>query len=778
MRLFALFFLAGTACLQQAAALPPSRTLGLAAACLLAVRLARSAPARAVLLAAAGLVAGCDLAAWRAEVRLADELPRAWEGRDIEIEGVVSGLPQPGERGTRFLFDPVTVHTPDAVVPTRLSLTWYGARGEEPGEIQEPPPAIRAGERWRLTARLKRPRGLANPHGFDFEPWALERGLRATGYVRAAPVPVMLEAHVPGWPQTLHRWRGDIREAMQASLGEAPYAGVLVALAVGDQDAIAGADWTVFWRTGVGHLVSISGLHVTMFASLAFAATVFAWVRIPRLALAWPARKAGAVAGALAALAYTLLAGYGVPAQRTLVMLTVAALCLLADRHTSPSRVLAAAVLAVLLLDPWAVLSPGFWLSFGAVAAIFFAIALRTGQAGPIQGALLTQAAVTLALLPILASLFGEVSLVSPVANAFAIPVVSLVIVPLTIAGALLPVPYLLEAAHWLMEMTMLPLAWLASLLFAVMKARREPLVSVACCPRRGVRAARPARRAPAPCRAALLLPLATWRAPAPATGEAWIDILDVGQGLAVVVRTAAHALAYDAGPSWTGESDSGNRIVVPFLRGEGVRRYRRVDHHPCRRRPHGGAPPPSSKSREPPLLVSPLSADDERRSLAPESRATAWRARAGIGTGSPSRSCTPMPRRFATGAGKTTAPASCAWRRPGRDPAGSRHREGRRARALRARAVPCARRRCSSCTTARARRPRPRSSMPSRPRPRSSVGWRNRFRHPSPVVLARYRERGIAILRTDLSGALHVELPAVAGEKWRLRHAGRARRY
>ncbi len=156
-----------------------------------------------------------------------------------------------------------------------MSLTWYGAPGEEAGETVAPPD-LRAGERWRFTVRLKRPRGLANPHGFDFESWALARGIRATGYVRAAPAPVRVAANEPGWPQSLHRLRGDIRDAMRESLGEARFAGVLVALAIGDQDAIAGPDWEVFWRTGVGHLVSISGLHVTMLASLAFAIVAFA----------------------------------------------------------------------------------------------------------------------------------------------------------------------------------------------------------------------------------------------------------------------------------------------------------------------------------------------------------------------------------------------------------------------------------------------------------------------------------------------------------------------
>ena len=145
--------------------------------------------------------------------------------------------------------------------------------------------------------RLKRPRGLANPHAFDFEPWALERGIRATGYVRTGSRFERLDARVEGWPYTLHRWRGEIRDAMLERLKDDRLRGVLVALAIGDQDAIAADDWEVFWRTGVGHLMSISGLHITMLAALAAAIVFAAWVRVPALALRLPARKAAVVAG-------------------------------------------------------------------------------------------------------------------------------------------------------------------------------------------------------------------------------------------------------------------------------------------------------------------------------------------------------------------------------------------------------------------------------------------------------------------------------------------------
>jgi competence protein ComEC len=414
MRIFAVSFVLGALLLQHEAALPQWRIAWAGCAATLAIALlpVRMRGARAVMAVIAGCLVGYGWAAWRAETRLADALPLAWEGRDIAVVGVVAGLAQESDRGVRFLLDVEAVATPGAVVPQRIALTWYPerARGAEP----VPPPALRAAERWRFTVRLKRPRGLANPHGFDFEPWALERGIRATGYVRSRDAFRRVEERADGFLYAIDRWRDEVRAAMRSHLGDARLAGVLVALAIGDQDAIAADDWEVFWRTGVGHLMSISGLHITMLAGLAFVAAFALWARVPSLALAWPARKAAIVVGTLVALAYSLMTGFAVPAQRTFVMLAAIAACVLADRHGSPSRVLAIAALAVLTADPWAVLSAGFWLSFGAVAAIFYVVSLRTGRPGRLQATVMEQVAVTLVMVPMLVALFQEVSLVPP----------------------------------------------------------------------------------------------------------------------------------------------------------------------------------------------------------------------------------------------------------------------------------------------------------------------------------------------------------------------------
>src|SRR5438876_7069993 len=343
MRFFALAFVVGTLALQQELELPRWNValLGIAAMLAMVVTPAKAGAQsciRLALLIVSGALIGYGLAALQAEWRLAEALPLELEGQDLEIIGLVAGLPQLNEKGTRFLFD-VEDWAPAYAGVTSISLSWYAERVKGGADVK--PPKLTAGERWKLTVRLKRPRGLSNPHTFDFEPWALERGIRATGYVRTRAGTERLAERVDGWPYTLHRWRGEIRDAMVAHLGEARLRGVLVALAIGDQDSIAADDWEVFWRTGVGHLMSISGLHITMLAGLALVVCFVVWARIPALVLRIPARKAAVVAGTLAALAYSLMTGYAVPAQRTFVMLAAVAACVLLDRHGSPSRVLA-----------------------------------------------------------------------------------------------------------------------------------------------------------------------------------------------------------------------------------------------------------------------------------------------------------------------------------------------------------------------------------------------------------------------------------------------------
>lgn len=583
MRVAIIGFLAGIGLLQTQASLDAVWWWPLAAMPLPLLWLVRHAGlprvqaiVRPIVIALCMAFLGFAFASWRAETRMAEELPREWESRDVTLNGLIANLPQRTDRGVRFEFEVESIATPGAVIPSQLSLSWYDEVDRKRGETKAAPNVI-AGERWTLTVRLKRPHGTQNPHGFDFEAWALERGIRATGYVRVKGVNERVAVDAGRIDTTIHRARMALRDAMLQSLDGKPYAGILVALAIGQQNAISAEQWREFWRTGTGHLMSISGLHITMMASMMAWLTFHLWARIPLLAARIPAQRAAAVAGAFAALGYSLIAGFSVPTQRTFFMLATVAFFLALGRGISGSRILSAALLVVLLIDPWAVIAPGFWLSFGAVALIFLVTAHRTGKPGAVSSALRTQAAVTIGLLPLTLILFQEVSLISPVANAIAIPLVSLIVVPLALAGTIWQMLFdsglLLTLSHGCMAVCYAILKWMAALDGAVWQSHAPTMWAGAL----GVVAAVwllfprgvPGRWAAA----FLMVPLVALVPPSPAPGTFWLHVLDVGQGLAAVVRTQNHALVFDAGPSWNPDADSGNRIVVPFLRGEGIRK-------------------------------------------------------------------------------------------------------------------------------------------------------------------------------------------------------------
>lgn len=571
MRTNILVFILGIWLLQQQAALPNFAWVGLLLPLWLAGRFLPAAP-RGLLVKVFFLGLGFFWAAFMAQLRLADALPSDWEGRDIQVVGVVAGLPVETERGLRFTFDVERVKTLEAVVPQRIQLTAYseGFRQKPSGVA---PPEFHAGERWQLTVRLKRPHGNANPNGFDFEAWLLERNIRASGYVRQEDGNRRLAEQVyrPGYIVEMLRER--VAQRFQAVLGERPYAGVLKALAVGEQNAISPDQWKVFLRTGVNHLMSISGLHVTMISSLVFALAYGLWRRSQRLTLRLPARKAAAVAGALAALLYALLSGFGVPTQRTLYMLSVVAVALWLGRASSASSVLALALLAVVVPDPWAVLAPGFWLSFGAVAVILYVGVGRIGRPHWSRQWARVQWAVTLGLVPALLLMFQQVSIVSPLANAFAIPVISLVVVPLTLAGAVLPLDFPLLLAHQVMAWCMAALEWLSRMPDAVWQQHAPPVWTVLAAAL-GILWLLLPRGFPARwLGAAGFVPMFLVLPPQPEQGALWLAVLDVGQGLAVVAQTRNHALLYDTGPRYTSDADSGSRIVVPYLRAAGIKR-------------------------------------------------------------------------------------------------------------------------------------------------------------------------------------------------------------
>ncbi|HET7764983.1 MAG TPA: DNA internalization-related competence protein ComEC/Rec2 [Burkholderiales bacterium] len=779
MRLAALGFALGVCLLQLQPTLPgwgalaALSALGALAGLSCGGRVPRAATRAAAFVAFAAL--GFAWAAALAHWRLADRLDPAVEGRDVTVTGVIASLPQPIDRGVRFDFN---VETPEHGVPRRISLAWYGEFGaDDSARVQ-----VRAGERWRLPVRLRRPHGNLNPHGFDYEAWLLERGIRATGYVRA---PVRGEGAAAGRLEALilrpsyliDRLREVARQRILAALPGHPYAGVLIALAIGDQQAIDSMQWRLFARTGVSHLMSISGLHVTMIAGLFAALVSCCWRRSERLALRLPAQKAAALAGFAAALAYCLVSGFAVPAQRTLYMVGVVAAALWLGRATSASRVLAAALVVVLVLDPWAVLSPGFWLSFAAVAVIFHVSTGHTAQAHWLVQWGRVQWAVTVGLAPLMLVLFQQVSLVSPLANAAAIPLVSWVVTPLALLGAALPFDWPLELAHAILDALMALLGWLAALPSALWQ-QHAPVPWTVPLALLGIVWLLLPRGFPARWLGAVLaLPLFTVLPPAPLVGELWVTVLDVGQGLAVLARTRGHALLYDAGPAFNAFSDSGSRIVLPYLRGEGIARLDAVvvshddrDHSGGAASVLEGMPVAELWSSLPAghaLLSTGVRAEPCAAGIRWEWDGVAFEflhpdAAAGLGSGARAnnRSCV---LRIAAPGGRALLAGDIER--------AAEHELLQRSPALLAAdalVVP----HHGSVTSSSlefVRQVAPRYAV-------FTVGYRNRFGHPREAIVDRYRGAGSALLRTDTGGAVEIRF-APGGIRIELQRE-RARRY
>lgn len=545
--------------------------------------------AKLILAVLLGCGVGSGSAIWQAQIRLDDRL--AWVHHDVVSRLVVriADLPQGDAQHYRFMAD---VDEPRAHgIPTRLSVSWPLERGAIL-------PDLKPGQVWRMALVLRQPHGLRNPFGNDTEGRLFAMGIRATATVRGVPRLLADEPwHSPGI--LVERVRHWVREGMREALGERRYAPVMIALAMGDQAAVAREDWQIFNRSGITHLVSISGMHVTLIAAFGGVLAVFIWRRATwrnvGMAEYLPAQVVGAGVALWVALLYCLLAGWGVPARRTFFMLAVVALAAMVRLPLSASRILALAGAAVSLLDPWATLAPGFWLSFGAVA-----ILLRVGasiESGSRRDrsdwrarvrALLSefsvvQAAITLGLVPLLAYLMHQVSLASPLVNVYAIPIVSFLVTPLALACAVLGVvpglDWVAQGAgvmgHAIFVAMMVPVSWMSASDWAVLDVAHAPwpwlvaaLVGVAW-------AVQPPGLPWRWVGWLLILPMLCWRPDRPAPGYWTLTALDVGQGSAIVVETATQVWLFDTGPNARQGADAGERVVVPFLRARG---YRQLD--------------------------------------------------------------------------------------------------------------------------------------------------------------------------------------------------------
>jgi competence protein ComEC len=521
------------------------------------------------------LLCGFGLAGLHAASTLAQQLPPSFEQHEFAVEGHVLDLPQREARRTRFAFR-VDAGAAQASVlrGKRLQLAWYDDFKMLPG-AQPPRLALHAGSRWRLCVKLRAPRGLRNPGGFDGEKQALADRVAATGYLCDVGAARQLApaSGIDGW-----------REAMSARIARAVPTSTsrfIRALALGDTGAIEDVDWDVLRAVGVTHLIAISGFHVGIVAGFFALLASLAWRMAPALGRRVPRQHAAAIAAIAGALAYAAVAGFALPTVRTVSMIAVVVVARVVRRAQRTVDALSLSVIAILLVDPLSLLAAGFWLSFAGVAWLLWCLPRDSDRSwrAVLRGFFGAQAVATIGLLPLSVALFGQASLAGPVANLVAIPWWSLVVVPLSLLGTgLEALGSGLGAWSWRVAARLFDLSWpvfqhLAQgplALWWLPEARwfAAPLAMLGAfwllLPR-GVQGK--------PLALLLWLPLLLPVRDLPRAGDAELTVIDVGQGLSVLVRTAHHVLLYDMGPALPDGFDAGERVDVPALHALGVHR-------------------------------------------------------------------------------------------------------------------------------------------------------------------------------------------------------------
>jgi competence protein ComEC len=485
------------------------------------------------------------------------EIPPQLLGQDIQIVGHIEQIPKHRLRSSSFLFRASELAHLGHQYPGDwlLRLSWY-----------HDPPELISGDQWQFRVRLKQAHGFMNPGGFDYEGWLYAQGVKYTGYVRGD------EQRMLGADPGLHRLRQIISSELASSITSQRAAAVVRALVVGDRSGLKSSDRLLFAATGTSHLMAISGLHVGLVAGLLYTLVRCTWRRIPLLCRRWPANTAAALAAMWGALMYAALAGFSVPTQRALIMLSLVMLALLLRHKVKPVHTLSMALLLVLGWNPLALISAGFWLSFVAVSVILFSASGRDHFRW-----LKIQFVVVLGLLPVLLAYQMQVALLSPLVNLLAIPLFGVFVVPMVLSASLLLFVWPTFAVWLLMIAEKVILLALDGLQFAAdmspawqASGPLQPLALILWVIGLGlVLAPRglPGRWLGVPMLLPLLFP---FRQPVP-QGEFYFTLLDVGQGLSAVVETTNHTLVFDTGPRFRSGFETGSQVVVPFLRHRGL---------------------------------------------------------------------------------------------------------------------------------------------------------------------------------------------------------------
>jgi len=495
-----------------------------------------------------------------------NQLARSLESQEILIIGRVIDLPTQDARSIKFLLKVEEVITPinNLAFPTKIRLSWYD-RGKQ----------VRSGEKWQFLVKLKRPHGLLNPYGFDYEKWLFQQKIGATGYVRQSAENKQI-TEPARW--TVGYWRESLKNYLEGVLDGHQHVGVIKALVLGDRSDIGTQQWDVFRKTGTSHLIAISGLHIGLVSALFFGA--IRWLVLRVQILSRNATRYAIVGSMLAAVSYAALAGFSVPTQRALIMLSVVLGGIFWQRYYTPFHIISVALVAVLIYDPLASMSAGFWLSFGAVSVILYSATGRIKKATFAKQLFQTQWWVSIGLMPLVLYFFQQVSLVAPLANLLAIPFISFAVVPLLIIALLLAlIDHSMGAKALDLSALLIDLLWqfletLAALEFSSMVVPAVSLLACVIAMAAVVLLLMPRGLVPKPLACLLFLPLFfPPQADELGHGEFKLVLLDVGQGLSAVIHTAENTLVFDTGAKYSDKSDLASSVIIPYLNGKGIER-------------------------------------------------------------------------------------------------------------------------------------------------------------------------------------------------------------
>jgi len=510
---------------------------------------------------------GCVYSLFAAHSILDKRIPKDMEAKTLRIIGTVLDIPQKQSDTLRFYFDieqSALADNPLHQLPFqgKIKLAWYHHTAKP----------LSSGEKWQLEVKLKRPRGFVNTGGFDYERWLFREGILATGYVRTSdqnqPLATASQWHLDSIREKIYR-------SIQAQLNNPDSAALISALSVAIRHDINPAHWQIFSATGTSHLIAISGLHIAMVAGFAFIPISIIWMLFPALYLRLPIKIAILLLGAVFATAYALLAGFTIPTQRALVMVLFGLLALLLKQKIPLGHVLAASLLAVLLIDPLASLSEAFFLSFFAVALIFYILG-QTHKPLP-RRLFVIQLLLSFGMIPVSVAFFSSASLISPLANIVAIPWVTLLVAPSVLLGVLFlfiaPIisHYCFTVAAWGLDMLLAYLSYLSELPYSTLPFADIPPFIIIIALIGVVLMALPRYFVGRYLAIIFIAPLFLFHSKRPAEGEFKLTVLDSGQGLASVLQTQNHVMVFDTGERYSVQFDIGKMVVLPYLQSQQI---------------------------------------------------------------------------------------------------------------------------------------------------------------------------------------------------------------